>query len=143
MAAFTPPITLLPIACEALTRPCDLIRARAKAAPATVRALLRFMGRGDPCFAAASMGLESRGLPRPAPTSSSVPLSDIQGSRIQGFFARQAKQTRENDNPRIQTDPVPEIEQSCISEIKQDHIGDDPADNRNQQRTVAQHQPRR
>src|SRR6266436_375546 len=106
MAAFTPPITLLPIACEALTRPCDLIRARAKAAPATVRALLRFMGRGDPCFAAASMGLGSRGLPRPAPTSSSVPLSDIQGSRIQGFFARQAKQTRENDNPRIQTDPT-------------------------------------
>src|SRR5208283_3619042 len=63
-----------------MTLPCRLFRARAGAAPATVRVLLRCCWRGAPRIASASSDPGSLGLPRLRPIRSSPALSDIQGS---------------------------------------------------------------
>src|SRR5262249_3678186 len=85
IAALTPPIFVLRfVATGAVTPPCNLIRARRRAAaPSTVRALLRAYGRGASCFLAASFGPGQIELPRQPSLLSAASQTDIQG-QLQG-----------------------------------------------------------
>src|SRR5215471_13876650 len=70
--------------------PCAM-RARSCAAPATVRALTWFFGRGDPRLPSASQTLDPRpfGLPRPSSCLYSDTDGKIQGHEGQGRMSAQ------------------------------------------------------
>src|SRR6202044_2419981 len=80
IAALIPPILVILTAAGVVTPPCTLIRARrCTAAPPTVRALLRALGRAASCSAAASLGPGDFELARPASLFSVDSGGNIQG----------------------------------------------------------------
>ena len=107
IAALTALIPALPVADRAVTLPCSLIRARLGAAPPTVRALLRAIGRIASGSHAASSGPGILELARPIsfllmacdPNIQEIPKA-VPG-RAKKIWILRAAATRENDRTNL------------------------------------------